>query len=262
MSFAQIASIHVPAGKKIYFASDFHLGIPDAATSLQREKLICRWLEECSKDAHHIFLLGDLFDAWLEGNKVVPKGFTRFLGKLATMVDNGIGITAFTGNHDLWMRDYFQSELGLPVHHQPIVRSYNQKEFYIGHGDGLGPGDKGYKFLKKIMTNKILQWLYRRIHPDTGIAIANWFSQLGPKHGDGREEEFQGAEKEWLVQFCKSTIEKNHFDYFIFGHRHLALEYPISERSLYINLGDWIRFDSYAVFDGTNTRLQYYKKHD
>ena len=160
------------------------------------------------------------------------------------------------------MRDYFQSELNIPVHHQPIARNYNNKAFYIGHGDGLGPGDKGYKFLKKVMTNKALQWLYRRIHPDTGIAIANWFSQLGPKHGEGREEQFQGAEKEWLVQFCLSTIEKNHFDYFIFGHRHLALEYPIKDCSVYINLGDWIRFDSYAVFDGTSTRLQYYKKHD
>lgn len=254
--------MQLPEGKHIYFASDFHLGIPNRSSSILREQKLCAWLDEIAPKAHTIFLVGDLFDAWFEYKQVVPKGYIRFLGKLAQLKDQGIQIEIFTGNHDLWMRDYFQSELGIPVHHQPIERSYNQKEFYIGHGDGLGPGDKGYKFLKKIMTNKILQWLYRRIHPDTGIRIANWFSQLGPKHGYGREEEFQGAEKEWLVQFCKSTIEKNHFDYFIFGHRHLALEYPISDRSLYINLGDWIRFDSYAVFDGTSTRLQYYKKHD
>lgn len=254
--------MQLPEGKHIYFASDFHLGIPNQSASILREKKICAWLDEIAPNAHTIFLVGDLFDAWFEYKQVVPKGYIRFLGKLAQLKDQGIQIEIFTGNHDLWMRDYFQSELNIPVHHQPIARNYNNKTFYIGHGDGLGPGDKGYKFLKKVMTNKALQWLYRRIHPDTGIAIANWFSQLGPKHGEGREEQFQGAEKEWLVQFCLYTIEKNHFDYFIFGHRHLALEYPIKDCSVYINLGDWIRFDSYAVFDGTSTRLQYYKKHD
>ena len=248
--------------KKIYFASDQHFGAPTPKASFPREQKFVAWLDEIKKDAECIFLLGDLFDFWFEYKTVVPKGFIRVLGKLAEIRDSGIPIYFFVGNHDLWMTDYFEKELNIPVYHDNQEFTFNDKTFLIGHGDGLGPGDKGYKFLKKIMTNKILQWLYRRIHPDTGIAIANWFSQLGPKHGDGREEEFQGAEKEWLVQFCKSTIEKNHFDYFIFGHRHLALEYPISDRSLYINLGDWIRFDSYAVFDGTSTRLQYYKKHD
>ncbi|MFM2192735.1 MAG: hypothetical protein RLZZ118_1692 [Bacteroidota bacterium] len=259
MSFAQIDSIHVPAGKKIYFASDFHLGIPDAATSLQREKLICRWLEECSKDAHHIFLLGDLFDAWLEGNKVVPKGFTRFLGKLATMVDNGIGITAFTGNHDLWMYGYFEAELNIPVYHHPIKIEINNKLFLLGHGDGLGPGDLKYKFLKQFLNNKLCQWLYRRIHPDTGVSIAQFFSEKGL---DKKEENelFLGEDKEYLIQFCKQYILQEHIDYFLFGHRHYKMEYKVNATSTYFNLGDWLRYNSYVVFDGVACKLEVYEE--
>jgi UDP-2,3-diacylglucosamine hydrolase len=249
----------LPEGKKIYFASDFHLGIPDHATSLQREKRICKWLDEISGDVEQLFLVGDLFDAWFEYKNVVPKGFVRFMGKLAEMTDAGIHIEAFTGNHDLWMRGYFQEELNIPIHHEPIERVFNDKKFIIAHGDGLGPGDNGYKILKKILRAPLSQWLYRRVHPDTGVGMANYFSRLGPKHEeDGPKEEFQGADKEWLVQYCLDILKQKHVDYFIFGHRHLALEYPLPNNSLYINLGDWIYYNSYAIFDGTHTKLHYY----
>ncbi len=252
--------MQLPAGKKVYFASDFHLGIPDRLSSRAREKRINAWLDEIATDAEQLFLVGDLFDVWFEYKQVVPKGFTRFLGKLAELRDGGLHIEAFTGNHDLWMRGYFEDELDIPVHHQPIEREFNGKAFFIGHGDGLGPGDKGYKLLKKVLRNKATQWLYRRLHPDTGVGIATWASQRGPKHGpDTPEDTFKGPEKEWLVQFCLQTLQERHFDYFIFGHRHLALEYPLPQNSLYLNLGDWIRYDSYAVFDGENLSLEYYR---
>jgi UDP-2,3-diacylglucosamine hydrolase len=214
-------------------------------------------LNACSKDAHHIFLLGDLFDAWLEGNKVVPKGFTRFLGKLATMVDNGIGITAFTGNHDLWMYGYFEAELNIPVYHQPIKVQINDKLFLLGHGDGLGPGDLKYKFLKQFLNNKICQWLYRRIHPDTGVSIAQFFSEKGL---DKKEENelFLGEDKEYLILFCKQYIQQEHIDYFLFGHRHYKMEYKVNATSTYFNLGDWLRYNSYVVFDGVECRLEVY----
>ena len=249
----------LPEGKKIYFASDFHLGIPDRASSLAREKRLCDWLDSIKADAAQLYLVGDIFDVWFEYKNVIPKGYTRFLGKLAELSDSGLHIEAFTGNHDLWMRGYFQDELNIPVHHEPIERTFNCKKFFIGHGDGLGPGDHGYKFLKSILRNPFSQWLYRRIHPDTGVGMAGWFSRLGPKHEDGKEEVFQGPEKEWLVQFCLEKLKEEHFDYFIFGHRHIAIEYPLPQNSLYVNLGDWIRYNSYGVFDGQNLRLQYYK---
>lgn len=245
-------------GKKIYFASDFHLGIPDKATSLEREKRICKWLDEIADHAQELYLVGDLFDTWFEYKNVVPKGFTRFLGKLAELSDNGLHMEAFTGNHDLWMRGYFEDELNIPVHHHPIQRTFNNKKFFIAHGDGLGPGDHGYKFLKKVLRSPVSQWLYRRIHPDTGVGMAGWFSRLGPKH-NVEEAPFLGPEKEWLVQFCLEKLKEEHFDYFIFGHRHIAIEYPLPQDSLYVNLGDWIRYDSYAEFDGNQLKLQYYK---
>ncbi len=248
----------LPEGKKIYFASDFHLGIPDKATSLERERRICSWLEKIKKDAAQLYLVGDIFDTWFEYKNVVPKGFTRFMGKLAELRDDGLAIEAFTGNHDLWMRGYFEEELDIPVHHQPIEREINGKKFFIAHGDGLGPGDMGYKLLKKVLRSPVSQWLYRRLHPDTGVGLAGWFSRLGPKHGV-EEKPFLGPEKEWLVQFCLDKLDKEHVDYFIFGHRHIAIEYPLPKGSLYVNLGDWIRYDSYAVFDGRDLRLKYYK---
>jgi UDP-2,3-diacylglucosamine hydrolase len=180
------------------------------------------------------------------------------MGKLAMMRDHGIQIEAFTGNHDLWMLDYFEKELSIPVHHQPIQITCNNKSFFIGHGDGLGPGDHGYKALKKVLRNGFSQWLYRRVHPDTGVGLAGWFSRLGPKHADAPDKVFLG-EAEWLVQFCNDTLKSEHIDYFIFGHRHIAIEYPLPQGSLYVNLGDWIKFNSYAEFDGAHLTLKYYK---
>ena len=262
-SLAQdVLSLHpmdLPAGKKIYFASDFHLGIPDLRTSIEREKRICKWLDSIAESAEVLYLVGDIFDAWFEYGNVVPKGHTRFLGKLAQLRDSGLVIEAFTGNHDLWMLDYFESELGIPVHHEPIRRTINGKSFFIGHGDGLGPGDHGYKMLKKVLRSPFSQWLYRRVHPNTGVGLAAWFSGLGSKHADMPTKEFRGPDKEWLVQFCLETLNNEHIDYFVFGHRHIAIEYPLPQNSLYINLGDWIKFDSYGEFDGSAMRLKFYK---
>lgn len=250
--------MELPEGKKVYFASDFHLGIPDRATSHAREKRICRWMDDIRHDAAYIYLVGDLFDTWFEYKNVVPKGFNRFLGKLAELRDAGIPIDVFTGNHDLWMRGYFNEEFSIPVHHHPLHVTWNGKKFLVAHGDGLGPGDHGYKLLKTILRSPLSQWLYRRLHPDTGVGMASWFSRLGPKHADVEEEPFLGPEKEWLVQYSLQMLQKEHIDYFIFGHRHIAIEYALPQDSLYVNLGDWIRYNSYAVFDGKELKLKFY----
>ena len=241
--------------KKIYFLSDFHLGAPDVAASLVREKKIIRFLDEIKSSASAIYILGDIFDFWYEYKNVVPKGYIRLLGKLAELTDAGIPIHVFIGNHDMWMSGYFEQALNIPVYHEPKIFTFNGKRFYLGHGDGLGPGDKGYKFIKKIFRNPICKWLFGWIHPDIGIAIANYFSKKSRQKTGNTDEQFLGEENEWLIIYSKELIKKEHFDFLIFGHRHLPIDIRLSEQSRYINLGDWITHFTYAEFDGNEVKL-------
>jgi UDP-2,3-diacylglucosamine hydrolase len=242
---------------KYYFISDFHLGVPTPEKSKIREKKIVEWLEYASKDAKEIYLVGDLFDFWFEYKTVVPKGYTRFLGKIAELTDKGISIHVFTGNHDMWSFGYLPEELGIKLHKKPIFLELNSKKIMLGHGDGLGPGDTGYKIIKKIFANPICQWLFAWIHPDLGIGLANYFSRKSRAKGKDHDEVYHGDEKEFLVQYCKKKeSEGAGFDYYIFGHRHLPLEIKISEKSTYINLGEWLSNFTYAVFDGEKMELK------
>lgn len=250
--------MHLPQGKKIYFLSDFHLGAPDYATSLEREKKIVRFLDQIQRDAAVIFIVGDLFDFWYEYRTVVPKGYTRILGKLAAITDSGIPMHFFVGNHDMWMKGYFQQELNIPVYFEPRTFVFNDKKFYVGHGDGLGPGDHGYKFIKKIFRNPVCQWLFGILPPAIGVGLANHFSKSSRAATGTKDAVFLGEEKEWLISYCKEVLQKEHFDYFIFGHRHLPIDFALPGNSRYINLGDWIRYDSYASFDGKDLELKYY----
>ncbi|MBS1495338.1 MAG: UDP-2,3-diacylglucosamine diphosphatase [Bacteroidetes bacterium] len=245
------------AAKNIYFLSDFHLGAPNAAASLEREKIITRFLDEIKDNASAIFIVGDLFDFWYEYKQVVPKGFVRILGKMAEISDSGVPIHFFVGNHDMWMNDYFQKEMNIPVYFEPHPFEFSGKRFLIGHGDGLGPGDKGYKFIKKIFRNKFCQWLFGILPPSAGIGIANYFSRKSRAQTGLTDEKFLGEDKEWLIAYCKEVLQTTHYDYFIFGHRHLPIDFALSNTSRYINLGDWIKYFSYAVFDGTNIELKY-----
>lgn len=249
----------IPEGKKIYFSSDNHLGAPTAAESRPREEKFVAWLDEIKKDAAAIYLLGDLFDFWFEYKHVVPKGFVRVLGKLAEISDSGIPIHFFVGNHDLWMNDYFETELNIPVYHKPKEFTFNNKVFLIGHGDGLGPGDMGYKRMKKVFTNPFSKWLYRWLHPDLGVPLAQYFSVKNKAISGEEDMEFLGEDKEWLIQYSKRKLEQKHYDFFVFGHRHLPLEIKLKEDSLYINLGDWINYYTYAEFDGKNIHLREFK---
>lgn len=246
-------------GKKIYFLSDFHLGAPDYETSLAREKRVIQFLNEIKKDAEVIFILGDLFDFWYEYKKVVPKGFVRILGKLAELTDSGIIIYFFVGNHDMWMNGYFEKELNIQVFHEAKEFEFNGKKFLIGHGDGLGPGDHRYKMMKKVFRNKFSQSLFGLLHPSAGIGMADYFSRKSRASAGKKDEQFLGEDKEWLIIFSKEVLKKEHFDYFIFGHRHLPIEFKLNEKSVYINLGDWIKYNSYAVFENKTVSLKYYQ---
>jgi UDP-2,3-diacylglucosamine hydrolase len=251
--------MQVPADKKIYFLSDFHLGAPDKVTSRKRERTIVRFLDEIKKDAFEIFIVGDLFDFWYEYKSVVPKGYVRILGKLAELTDSGIKIHFFVGNHDMWMNGYFEEELGIDVYHHPKEFHFNNKRFLVGHGDGLGPGDHKYKLLKKVFRNKVSQGMFGALHPQLGIGLANYFSRKSRAATGSTDEKFLGPENEWLIIFCKEQLAKEHYDYFVFGHRHLPIDFKLTDTSNYVNLGDWIKYNSYAVFDSERLQLRYYE---
>ncbi len=242
--------------KKIYFASDFHLGVPSFEESLMRERKIVRWLDSIKEDAAEIFLVGDIFDFWFEYKRAVPRGFTRILGKISEITDSGIPVHVFTGNHDMWIFDYLPKECGVSLFREPIERSFGNKTFLIGHGDGLGPGDYGYKFLKKVFASKVCQWLFARIHPNLGIWLANRSSGYSRSTTGDKDRIFLGEENEWLVIYCKEYLQKKHKDFFVFGHRHMPLDIALSEGSRYINLGEWMHHCTYAVFDGNNLELK------
>ncbi|RAR71759.1 UDP-2,3-diacylglucosamine diphosphatase [Flavobacterium aciduliphilum] len=244
--------------KKIYFASDQHFGAPTPEQSFPREQKFVAWLDAVKNDAEAIFLLGDLFDFWFEYKTVVPKGFVRVLGKLAELRDNGIPIFFFVGNHDLWMADYFEKELNIPVYHDNKEFVFNNKIFLIGHGDGKGPGDKGYKRMKKVFTNPFSKALYRWLHPDIGVALAQHLSVKNKLISGASDVKFLGEDKEWLILYAKRKLETKHYDFFVFGHRHLPLILPIGSQSQYVNLGDWVNYFTYGVFDGYQFEIKKY----
>ena len=251
---------------KVYFASDVHLGVPNKAASREREKCFVRWLDMIQKDATALYLVGDLFDFWFEYKKVVPKGYVRVLGKLAELRDRGLPVYFFTGNHDLWMFGYFEEELNIPVFHKSKILEINRKKFFVGHGDGLGPGDTGYKLLKKyLFTNRFCQWLLALLHPNIGMGLANFFSGRSRHFNSDKDDVFLGEDRERLIVYARKKLMEEHFDFFVFGHRHYPLEMMLNENSKFINLGDWIKHFSYAVYDSETKelKLQYFenKKH-
>lgn len=241
--------------KKLYFASDFHLGVPSYEKSLEREKRIIDWLDYIKDDAEEVFLMGDVFDFWFEYKHVVPKGYFRFLAKLAELASMGIKITLFKGNHDMWMFDYLKKEIGVRIISDELILDRDGKRFYLHHGDGLGPGDYKYKILKKFFRSKTCQWLFSWLHPNIGMAIAGLWSKQS-RIANGRLEEFKSENEEWLLAYSKEMLKKEHFDYFIYGHRHLPLTLDLGQGSQYTNLGEWMNYNSYAVFDGGKLELR------
>jgi UDP-2,3-diacylglucosamine hydrolase len=242
--------------KKIYCLSDFHLGAPNMAASRLRENRIVEFLTSIQSTAAAVYIMGDLFDFWFEYKQVVPKGYIRLLGKLAALRDAGIPVYVFSGNHDMWMKDYFQQELDIPVYHDPQLLEWNGKKIFMGHGDGLGPGDQGYKMLKKVFRNPFCRWLFGWLHPDWGIGLANYFSRKSREKTGGAEEEFKGEDNEWLLVFAREQQQKTPVDFFVFGHRHLPLDLEVVPGCRYLNTGDWITHFTYLAFDGKDFSLQ------
>jgi len=244
---------------KLYFASDFHLGTGTYAASREREARLVRWLDAIKDDAAEVFLMGDVFDFWFEYKTVVPKGYIRFLGKLAELADAGVKLYFFKGNHDMWMFDYFEKELGATIITNELEIERNGKKFYLHHGDGLGPGDTFYKILKKFFRSRFCQWLFARIHPNFGVGIANYWSSSS-RLANEKKEDAKPGEQEWLVIYSRDLLKTHHYDYLVFGHRHLPLDIRLSDKSRYINLGEWVFSNTYAMFDGADVTLHYFGK--
>ena len=251
-----IETISLTPGRQVYFASDFHLGTPSPEQSRIRERAVVAWLDSIRPDAEVIFLVGDVFDFWFEYKRSIPKGFIRLQGKLAELTDAGTKIVLFTGNHDMWMSDYFTQEMGIPVYREPRQYVIGEKRFLIGHGDGLGPGDYTYKQLKKVFESKLARRLFRYLHPDIGIGIAQSWSRRSRLGNQEKGEEFLGEDREWLMQYCRAVEAVDHHDYYIFGHRHLPLDLAVSANSRYVNLGEWVTARTYGVFNGEKLMLQ------
>lgn len=240
---------------KIYFASDFHLGSHPREESEIREREIVKWLDFIKQDASELYLVGDVFDFWFEYSTVVPKGYIRFLGKLAELADRGIKITLFKGNHDMWMFGYLEKEIGAVIVDNELTLNFNGKTIFVHHGDGLGPGDRKYKVLKKIFRSSFCQWLFARLHPNLGIGIAQRWSRHS-RISNRMDEQFLGEEREWLIQYAKDVLKERHYDYFIFGHRHFPYEVALEPKSKIINLGEWINYHTYAVWNGEKLSLE------
>ncbi len=241
---------------KIYFISDVHLGLYPPDKSAKREKILVDWLDSIKEDATELYLMGDIFDFWHEYKRVVPRGFTRFLGKIAELSDRGITLYFFTGNHDVWVYDYLPKEIGLTVYRKPVIREINGIRFFLAHGDGLGKGEFGYKLMKGMFTNKILQWLFARLHPNFAVGFGLRWSKSSRYAKGIVAEPYNGDEKELQVVFAREKLKSEHFDYFIFGHRHIPFDIRIGSSSRVINLGDWINNFTYGVFDGRQFELK------
>ena len=240
---------------KLYFASDIHLGAGSYNASREREARFVRWLDMIKGDAAELFLMGDVFDFWFEYKTVVPRGYIRLLGKLAELSDAGVKLYFFKGNHDMWMFDYFEKELNATIISNELIIERGGKKFFLHHGDGLGPGDGFYKMLKKIFRSKFCQWLFARIHPNLGIGIANKWSQHSRIAGGNGVEKIN-LQQEWLVIYCHELLKTTHYDYMVFGHRHFPLEVDLGGNSHYVNLGEWVLHNTYAVFDGGDMKLE------
>ncbi len=245
-------------GKKAYFVSDVHLGAPALKNNKERELAFTDWLNSIKDSASHLFLMGDIFDFWFEYKTVVPRGFVRTLGKIAEIADSGVEVHFFTGNHDVWVFDYLPNEIGMSLHRDEYKTELMGKKFYLAHGDGLDPTDKGYLFLKKIFTSKTLQWMFARIHPNFSLSFGHRWSKHSRISKGIVGEGFRGIENEGMFIFAESVLQNEPFDYFVFGHRHAMVDSPIGENSRYINLGDWIHYYSYGVFDGDKFELKQY----
>ncbi len=249
-------------GRGLYFLSDAHLGSLAIPHRRMQERRLVHFLDEIKDKAEAVFLLGDMFDFWYEYRQVVPKGYTRFLGKISELTDMGVEVHYFIGNHDIWAYHYLEEECGVILHKKPVTLELQGKTFYLAHGDGLGDPDHKFRFIRSIFRNRFCQRMFDLVHPDLGVKFGlTWAKHSRLKRKDGKEPPYMGEDKEYLVLFAKEYLKEHpDIDYFLFGHRHIELDLMLSHQSRLMILGDWITQFTYAVFDGEHLYMENYEE--
>ena len=248
---------------KIYFVADAHLGSLAYNDKLNSEKKLVRWMDSIKADCEALYLLGDMIDFWFEHKLVVPKGYARFFGKIAEFTDSGIPVYWFTGNHDIWLFNYVQKELGVIVYNDALEIVLHGKKFYMAHGDGLGDPSLQFRILRKIFHNRFCEILFGTLHPRLSIGFGLAWAKRSRLKREKEPEVYLGEDNEYLIQFAKAHAVKsreNAADFYVFGHRHILLDLMISSKSRVIILGDWIHHFSYGEFDGKDFRLKIFEK--
>ena len=246
--------------KPIYFISDAHLGSWAIEHGRMQERRLVRFLDSIKEKAAAVYLLGDMFDFWFEYRYAVPKGYTRFLGKLSELTDMGVEVHYFIGNHDIWTFGYLEKECGVILHKKPITTEIYGKIFFLAHGDGLGDPNPKFRFIKSVFHSPLCQRAFASLHPRWGI----WFGQTWAKHSrlkrqGGEEPPYMGDDKEYLVLYTKRYIQyHSNVDYFIYGHRHIEVDLQLTRKARLLVLGDWITQFSYVVFDGEHLFMSQY----
>ncbi len=248
----------------LHFASDLHLGAPDASASRERERAFLGWLDAVGSQGEGLHLVGDLIDFWFEWRHVVPKGSVRLLGRIADLVDGGLEVHWHLGNHDMWTRGYLADELGVHVHADPVDVTVAGQRYLVGHGDGLGPGDRRYKVLKKLFRNPMARWAFARLHPNAAFALGSRLSRNSRASGAEAAAQYDGPDGEWLHHHCRQVLDQEAFDGFIFGHRHLPLDLEVTShdgtrKARYLNTGDWLHHRTYVTVDDDGARLLHWR---
>ena len=250
--------------KPIYFLSDAHLGSRGIPHGRTQERRLVRFLDSIKEKAGAVYLLGDMFDFWYEYKLVVPKGYTRFLGKISELTDLGVEVHFFTGNYDIWCGDYLVKECGVFLHREPLACELGDKVFYLAHGDGLGDADPKFLFLRTLFHSSICQSLFSALHPRWGVELGlTWAKHSRMKHGEGGDPPYTGEDNEHLVRYAKKYLQTHPaINYFIFGHRHIELDLMLTHQTRLLILGDWISLFTYAVFDGEQLWMENYIEGD
>ncbi len=239
-----------------YFIADVHLGLR-VGNWEEREAEFAKFLLSLPKNTKTLYLLGDIFDFWYEYKYVIPRGYTRTLGALATLRDSGVEIFLFKGNHDVWTYNYFEQELGMTPLEQPSVVEIDNKTFCLGHGDGLGKTPFGFRAIRTVFHSKFLQFLFSTIHPRWAFALGHSWSKHSrlakTDNGKGERYLFKG-EGEPLFIFAEEFARTRHIDYFIFGHFHTPTLLKLPSGAEFHILGEWIHSCQYLIWDGTSLK--------
>ncbi|MBR4229124.1 MAG: UDP-2,3-diacylglucosamine diphosphatase [Bacteroidales bacterium] len=242
---------------EVVFISDAHLG--SGTDSLKREQELCVFLDSLKERCSKLFLLGDIFDFWFTYRHLVPRGHVRLLGKLAELADSKVELHFFIGNHDMWLFDYLEKEMGAVMHNDPEVMEIGGRRFLIGHGDGQGHLDKNYDFLRRVFRSRLNQRLFALLPASLTFPIARrWSDTNKDKHARQNTLHYLGDDREGIVVYCRQRLEKEHFDYCVFGHRHTPLVMQLTEKCTYVNTGDWLFNRNYAVFNPTDNTIKLY----